>query len=361
MCEGGARGGRPVPSGAASPSPAGAPSRSSPGRGAGRRRPTLLLVNLGSPEEPTTEAVRAFLREFLADPAVVDYPRWLWRPVLERVVLRSRPERVAALYRSISPAGGSPLRDATTRLAEALARRMGPGARVRAVYRYGRPSLAQALGSLAAASEPALILPLFPQRTGSTFGTIAAEVERRAAERRHAAPVRTLWLRPDAPGYVAAVADRIREALARCGGTAEHVVLSFHGIPWRHNRRERGCYRRDCEVTAEAVLRSLGWPRERASLAFQSRFGPEPWLGPATARVLRHLPRRGIRRVAVAMPGFLTDGLETLEEIAERGRRTFVEAGGETFVAATAAGDHPALLDEMASLAAEEAESRASA
>jgi ferrochelatase len=155
----------------------------------------------------------------------------------------------------------------------------------------------------------------------------------------------------DEPGYVAAMASRWHEALVDAPTQPEHVVVSFHGIPVRYDRRERGVYVEDCRATMHAFLKAVGWSRSHATLAFQSRFGPEAWLKPATADVLAELPRRGVRRVAVITPGFVTEGLETLEEISIRGREQFLEAGGTYLLRVGAVEDHPAFLDSLESLA----------
>jgi ferrochelatase len=295
---------------------------------------TVVLVNLGTTRAPEPAAVRAFLEEFLSDPMVVDYPRWLWRPILARI-LRSRPERVAEQYRAIWTEEGSPLVSGTKRIAEAL--RAASGAEVREAYRYGEPSLSRELET-----PGRLVIPLFPQRTSSTTGTIERLVGTRA---------RVAFIPPDDPGYIEAQADRFRGAVGYA--PTEHLLVSFHGIPSRYDRAEGGLYRRDCQATYRALLSRLDWPESRATLAFQSRFGPEPWIGPSTAKTLERLGRSGVRSVAVATPGFLTDGLETLEEMGIRGRETFSSAGGERLVLVPAVADHPSFILSLAALVAQ--------
>ena len=316
-------------------------------------RAHLLLVNLGTPTEPTAESVRTFLAEFLADPAVVDFPKLLWAPILHGMILRSRPARVAHQYQSIWTDGGSPLRVATELLVSELRRRAnGNGLTISAAYRYGEPSLDTAMRELAAAGDaPIIVSPLFPHRTDATTGTAfkrareaarRAGIEHRVVERLVAA---------DDPRYIAALAERWREAVA-AQGEPDHLVISFHGIPVRYNRRERGRYTADCDATTRAFLGAIDWPAERATLAYQSKFGPERWLTPATADVLEQLPARGVKRVAVITPGFVTEGLETLEEIGIRGRESFVAAGGETLIRIGAVECHDAFLDALESLGA---------
>jgi ferrochelatase len=312
-------------------------------------RPLALVVNLGTPERPDADAVRRFLAEFLSDPDVVDYPAWLWQPLLRGIILRRRPARVAELYRAIWTPEGSPLAVETNRVASALAARLGDAAEVRAVYRYGAPSLAEALESgLAETGREIVVIPLYAHRTSSATGTIMRLASGLAARREAPERVRRALLEPDDPGFVAAQTARCEEAFAAAGVRPGHLVVSFHGIPARYDRRERGRYQADCRRTADALLMGLDWDPARATLAYQSRFGPERWLGPATATTLEDLPRRGERSVAVVTPGFLTEGLETIEEIGEQGGASFRRAGGETFVRVPTVSDHPAMIDALA-------------
>jgi ferrochelatase len=307
-------------------------------------RPRVVLVNLGTPSAPTGAAVREFLREFLSDPLVVDWPAWIWRPILKGIVLRKRPKRVAKLYRQIWWEQCSPLEVETEAIRGALASLL-PAFEVLTAYRYGARSLERVLPA-DLAPEPIWVVPLFPQRTSSSSGTIAAEVDR--LRRARSLDLRICEIPPDDPGYVEAVADRVRETLA--GQGVDRLLFSFHGIPRRYDRRERGRYQDDCGSTTAAVLARLGWPAERAILCYQSRFGPERWLGPATAQLLQALPRRGQNRVAVVTPGFLTEGLETLEEIGRLGRSRFLAAGGERFLRIPSVAAHPAFLRSLADL-----------
>lgn len=299
---------------------------------------SVLLVNLGTTLAPEPWAVREFLGEFLSDPMVVDYPTWLWRPVLAKI-LRVRPEKVAEQYRAIWTEAGSPLRNGTRRIAGALAGLLGR--EVKYAHRYGRPSLREELD---AARKNVVAVPLFPQRTGSTTGSIESAIG-------DASAVEIRRIAPDDPGYIEAVGD----LFARSVGDVppEHFVVSFHGIPVRYDRRERGTYRADCERTFRAILSRIAWPEKKATLSYQSRFGPEPWLRPATASVLARLGASGAGRVAVATPGFLTEGLETLEEIGIRGRRTFLEAGGRELIRIPAVEAHHRFVASLAALVAE--------
>lgn len=311
-------------------------------------KPHVILVNLGTPEAATAPAVRAFLLEFLSDPAVIDYPRWFWQPILRGIILRTRPARVAELYSSIWSPGGSPLRVGTEQLVAAVGERGAGQLTVSSAYRYGEPSLETALRAVAERhSGPIVILPLFPQRTDSTTGTAFKRAREAATARGLASRLVERLVAPDDPGYVAAMVTRWREALAEAPEMPEHVVVSFHGIPTRYDRNEGHVYTRDCEATTRALLAALGWPADRATLAYQSKFGPEKWLTPATADVLESLPKQGVKRVAVITPGFLTDGLETIEEIGAQGRESFLHAGGEVFIRVGGVESHPAFVDAI--------------
>ncbi len=323
---------------------------------------TLIVANLGTPAAPTAPAVRAFLEEFLSDPLVVDYPGWFWRPVLRTLVLRSRPERVAEAYASIWRPSGSPLEDDTRRIVAACAGRLRGRWEVVHAYRYGERSLERVAGERLAAGAPRLVVvSVFPQRTSSSSGSIVAEAARIARSRGLADRLVVRELPPDAPGYVDALAARVRDAIG--AEPPEHLLVSYHGIPVRYDLAERGRYRADCRATTRALLARLGWPEAKATHAYQSRFGPEPWIGPGTAERIEALANSGVRSLAVVTPGFLTDGLETLEEIGIRGREAFEAAGGERYLAVPAVADHPRLVDDLVALipGAGAAETRASA
>jgi protoporphyrin/coproporphyrin ferrochelatase len=319
-------------------------------------RSTVLVVNLGTPAAPTTEAVREFLREFLGDPMVVDWPALAWRPILDWVVLRVRPPRVARLYESIWTAEGAPLRVGTERITERIGDALGPEVRVAPAYRYGSPGIEASLVE-AMRSGPVIVLSLFPHQTASTTGTIDRLVERvvrsgpDSGQEALSHAVRVVHPEPDDPGFIEALSDRWEGALSEAGGKPEHVVLSYHGIPVRHDRREARVYSEGCLRTTSAFLERIGWPATQATTTFQSRFGPEAWLRPATDATLVDLARRGVRDVAILTPGFVTEGLETVEEIGEEVREAFLQAGGRRFVRVACVGDHPAFAESLVRLA----------
>ncbi len=306
------------------------------------KRRLLILVNLGTPEAPTPEAVRRFLREFLSDPSVIDVPRWLWQPILRGMVLRSRPHKVAELYRSIWMDGGSPLAVGTREIAAGLEQISDGRFDVVWAYRYGEPSLAEVFRARVDPDTEAVVLPLYAHRTSSTTGSVFIEADRVALELGVPANVRKVTLAAEDPEFIEATAERCRAAFA--AAEPQHLVLSYHGIPTRYDRREKRQYSADCLATTDALLKALDWKPGRATHCYQSKFGPEPWLKPATADVIKELPAKGVRSLAVVTPGFLTDGLETIEEIGIQGREMFEAAGGETFIRVAAPEDHPAML-----------------
>ncbi len=333
--------------------------------------PGLLLVNLGTPDAPTAPALRRYLRAFLGDPRVIDLPaplRWL---LLELFILPWRPRQSARAYRSIWEAEGSPLLVRSRALAGAVAGRLGHEWQVVLGMRYGSPSIGEALEALdQAGSDPVVVLPLFPHAAASTRGSALAEVYRLAGLGERVPVLRAVGPFYDHPGYLDAQAARIRGALE--GQAVEHVLFSFHGLPERHLRKadptgrhclagphccetpspaHRTCYRHQCLASARALAERAGLSPDGWSVAFQSRLGRSAWLEPATASVLEALPGRGVRRLAVVSASFVTECLETLEELGIRGRATFEAAGGEHFVLVPALDASEAWVTAVADLA----------
>ncbi|MEG3183931.1 ferrochelatase [Novilysobacter erysipheiresistens] len=282
----------------------------------------VVLVNLGTPESATAAAVRRYLIEFLSDRRVVSLPPWLWQPLLRGVILPRRATPVARKYASIWMADGSPLAVYTRRLAEAAGREL-PGLRVVEAMRYGEPALAAVLQRLRAEGvRRALVLPLYPQYSTSTTASVA-DVLARSPE----LPTRLVEDYHRDPGWVAAIAQSIRDHRA-ANGVGEHLLFSFHGLPQR--LVDAGDpYQRQCEAGAAAIAVALGLDDGQWSLSYQSRFGAERWLAPATDASLDALAARGVRRVDVIAPGFAVDCLETLEEVAMMLAERFAERGGE--------------------------------
>lgn len=313
----------------------------------------VLLSNLGTPDAPTTPALRRYLREFLLDPRVIELPRALWWTILHLFILTRRPRVSAALYRKVWTAEGSPLRVISLRqaaaVAEVLAREAGTPVHVAVGMRYGEPSIRHGLRELAEKGcRRILVLPLYPQyaavTSGSTFDAVTAEL----ATWRWVPELRTVMSYHDEPGYVAALADSIRAAW-NDGGPAEKLLFSFHGIPQRYFDAGDP-YPCHCWKTARLVAERLGLPHERYEVTFQSLFGKEEWIKPYTDQTLKAMAGAGIRSLDVVCPGFSADCLETIEEIAEQNRELFLHAGGERYRYVPALNDRPDHVRTLADL-----------
>ncbi|HVL30344.1 MAG TPA: ferrochelatase [Sphingomicrobium sp.] len=288
----------------------------------------VLLINLGTPDAPEPGAVRRYLAEFLSDRRVVEIPPIAWQPILRGIILRTRPKKSAHAYRQIWTEHGSPLAAITRRKAIALQQRLGEAAIVRHAMRYGSPSIGAELTSLKAQGcERILLAPLYPQYCAATTATANDKAFEVLAGLRWQPAIRTLPPYHDDPAYIGALQASIERQLAGLDFAPERLLLSFHGMPER-TLRLGDPYHCHCRKTARLLGDRLAIPVE---VAFQSRFGRAKWLEPATDAVLAGLPGNGIKRVAVAAPGFSADCLETLEELGIRGRDQFLAAGGERF------------------------------
>lgn len=315
----------------------------------------VLLVNLGTPEAPTAHAVRNYLAEFLSDRRVVDYPRALWLPILYGVILNVRPRKSARAYAKIWMDEGSPLRVYTQQAAQALSQRMKGAARVDWAMRYGAPSVRDRIAALKEAGcERILIVPMYPQYSQSTSASVADAAFDALKAMTWQPALRIAAPYHDHPAYIAALKNGADAHLASLGWAPERVILSFHGTPRRHldGGDPYSCH---CAKTARLLRDAMGWSEAFAPLAFQSRFGREEWLGPATDATIRDLAGAGVRRLAVMTPGFMADCLETLEEIAIGGGEIFHQAGGERFTAIPCLNDSPSTIDLLETLVAREA------
>ena len=314
-------------------------------------RQALLLVNLGTPDAPTAAAVRRYLAEFLHDHRVVQMTRWLWCPLLHGVILPLRGPRVARKYAEVWMDEGSPLAVHTRRLAEGLQAQL-PGLRVIHAMRYGRPALADAVRALQAQGcTRVLVLPLYPQYSTTTTASVA-DVLAQVAKDDGAPQLRMIEQYATDPGVIAALAASIR-AHWQAHGRGEQLLFSFHGIPQR--LVDGGDpYAAQCEATATALVQALELAPGQSMLTFQSRFGREPWLKPATDLSLQALAASGVRRVDVVCPGFPADCLETLEEIRLQNASIFRQAGGDSLAYIPCLNDTPAHVDALAALARRE-------
>jgi protoporphyrin/coproporphyrin ferrochelatase len=303
-------------------------------------RTGVLLVNLGTPTAPTYWPIRRYLWSFLGDLRVVEACPYYWYPLLLGPILTFRPRKTAKLYREIWTPEGSPLLVYTAGLAARLAERFaGDDVSVEFGMSYGDPNLSAAIERLlGGGAERLLVVPLYPQYSGSTSGAVFDGVVRELSRYRVVPELRFARDYHDDPDYIAALAASVRASFAATGET--HLVCSYHGIPAKYVTNGDP-YRAQAERTTELLVAALGLDPSHCSMSFQSRFGPTEWIKPYTDEHLADLVRRGVRRVTVVTPAFAVDCLETLEEIAVGSREKFLAAGGEAFTLVPALNDSP--------------------
>ncbi len=329
------------------------------------RRRAVLLLNLGSPDAPTAAALRAYLRRFLNDPRVVDLPWAARRLLVEGVIVPLRAWRSARRYRDIWTPQGSPLDIITAAQSEGIGQRLR-GVTVAYAMRYGSPSIESALREFAQASvTDILVVPMYPQYASATVGATMTEVYRCVGEMPFVPAITVLRPFFAEDFYLEAVAARINESLAPF--RPDHLLLSYHGLPVRQlaaSTRLTGgvcelgeccatlrpdnhaCYRAQCLATSRGLLKRL--PAVPTSTVFQSRIRGTRWCGPHLEDRIVELARSGVRRVAVALPGFLADNLETLHDVAIDAQQAFVAAGGEALLLVPCVNDHEVWLDGLA-------------
>lgn len=293
----------------------------------------VLLVNLGTPDAPTPDAVRRYLAEFLSDRRVVEIPPIAWKPILHGIILRTRPAKSAHAYAQVWTDKGSPLAAITAGQAEALQARLGDGVKVDWAMRYGNPSIPSKLQAMKdGGCERILVAPLYPQYSGATTASVMDSLSAALGEMRWQPAVRTLPPYYDDAAYIDALEEDLVAQVAALDFVPEVLLLSYHGMPERtlHLGDPYHCH---CRKTSRLLLERLQHrlPGVRVETSFQSRFGGAKWLEPATETVLAAEAASGTRRLAIAAPGFSADCVETLEELAIRGREVFAEAGGERY------------------------------
>jgi ferrochelatase len=293
----------------------------------------ILLCNLGTPDAPTPAAVRRYLAQFLSDPRVVEIPRAVWLPLLHGVILPRRGTASAHKYASIWTPEGSPLKVWTERQAAGLQdwlTQQGHAVQVRYAMRYGNPSIASQLDALkAAGATRILVLPCYPQYSGTTTASVVDAVAQWSLGVRNQPELRFVQRYHDDARYIDALAAGVRAHWATHGRGA-HLLMSFHGVPER-TLHLGDPYHCECRKTGRLLAERLGLQPDQWTLAFQSRFGRAKWLEPYTEPTLKALAQRGVRDVDVVCPGFTSDCLETLEEIAQEARDAFLAAGGTAF------------------------------
>ncbi len=316
-------------------------------------RTGVLLTNLGTPDAPTSAAVRRYLAEFLWDPRVVEMPRIPWWLILHLVILRIRPRRAATAYKKVWTKKGSPLlvisRKQAVAVSTALQDMMPGPVKVALGMRYGQPSIGSALSELREAGIcRLLVLPLYPQYSATTTASTFDAVNKILRTWRWIPEFRCITHYHDNTDYIEALANSVREYWQQ-QGTPERLLFSFHGLPKR--LVELGDpYSRQCNETALRVADRLGLKNDQWLITFQSRFGREEWLTPETSAILRQLAQQGIGHVAVICPGFSADCLETLEEIALQNREIFLHHGGNQFGYIAALNDRPDHIKALAEL-----------
>lgn len=327
----------------------------------------VLLVNLGSPEAPTPEALKPYLTEFLMDPDVIDIPSWARWVLVNWIIVPRRSGESAALYEKIWTKEGSPLVVYSRRFARALASKLGDRVRVALGMRYGRPSIEDALEELKLSElERLIVFPLYPQFAQSSTVTVEKKVREVLKDYRHAPDPE--WIAPfyhDAR-YIEAMRSVAAERLAVF--RPDHHLFSFHGVPERHVKRQhticlasenccsriteanRNCYRAQCFHTARSLAAALQIPENGYSIGFQSRLGRTPWIRPYTDHLIADLPLHGVDRLAVFCPSFVADCLETLDEIENREKERFIQAGGKDLLLVPGLNDDPGWVDAAAGL-----------
>ncbi len=309
----------------------------------------VLIVNLGTPKEPTPFAVKTFLSKFLHDYRVVDLPRIIWCPILHGVIIPLRARRVAKLYSSIWMEEGSPLMVYSLRQARALEKAIDIPVEVG--MSYGEPSIGGAIDRLLAKGVDKLtVIPLYPQFSSSTVSSVWDSVSRhlQTLKNRYTPSINFINDYADHPAYITALKESV-QASFDANGIPDALLVSYHGIPVRF-ANEGDKYQERCELTTKLLIEAINIPSLKIVMTFQSRFGREPWLKPYTDKTIKNLPSEGIRNLHVISPGFASDCLETLEELDVQNREIFIDAGGTSFTYIPALNDKPVHIDMLRQL-----------
>lgn len=298
------------------------------------KRTGVLLINLGTPDAPTAKAVRPYLKEFLSNERIIEIPKWIWWPILHGIILNFRPKKSAEKYAQIWMPEGSPLKVHTERqtalLREMLKKQTGTVPIVEYAMNIGSPSIAAVMQQMdKQGCERILVLPLFPQYAASSTAAAMDNVFSVLSKMRNMPAIRTVKQYHDDPDYIAALAQNVREYWEQ-NGKSDKLIMSFHGVP-RATLDKGDPYHCFCQKTGRLLAEALALKTNQYQVCFQSRFGRAKWLTPYTSDTLQQLGKEKIQRVDVICPGFVSDCLETLEEIAIEARNTFIGAGGQEF------------------------------
>lgn len=313
----------------------------------------VLLVNLGTPDEPTAPALRRYLAEFLNDPRVVEAPRLLWNFILHGIILRVRPKKSAALYKTVWTEQGSPLLDISLKqrdkLRNILKERFGDDVIAELGMRYGNPSVSSALLALKQQGVNRLVvLPMFPQYSGATSGSVFDAVADELKKWRWVPELHFISTWHCQESYIQSLTNSVKAQFEKTG-KPDKLIFSFHGTPKSY--LDKGDpYFYYCQMTAQAVANNLELKETVYKVCFQSRFGREEWLKPYTDETLEELPKQGVRNIAILCPGFVADCLETIEEIGEENREIFMAAGGESYHYIPCVNDDDVFIAAMAQL-----------
>lgn len=315
-------------------------------------RTGVLLINLGTPDEPTAPALRRYLKQFLSDPRVVEIPSIVWWPILNGIILNVRPKKSAVKYASIWMDEGSPLRVYTERqasLIQSALKGRGLDVDVRFAMRYGNPSIESVLDQMRQEGlRRLLVLPMYPQYSSSTTATAFDVLLKAFTEIRNQPDLRLIRSFQDFQPYIAALANQVRAHWEK-HGRGDLLLFSFHGVPKR-SLLKGDPYHCECHKMARLIAENLGLAPHQWRTAFQSRFGKAEWLKPYTSEVLHELPGQGVKTLDVMCPGFPADCLETLEEIAMEGKEEFLTAGGEHYRYIPCLNDDPGGISALTTL-----------
>ena len=315
----------------------------------------ILLIQLGTPDAPTAEALKPYLMQFLSDPRVIENQGWKWKFILNAFILRSRPKQSAAKYARIwDPVTGSPLLHFTKRQTELLQAKF-PGIPVRFGMIVGNPSVGSVVSEMIAAGVDRLVvLPMFPQYSATTTASATDSLFKAMLKERQVPALRIVTSYCDHPAYLDALEASLRDDLAGLGWQPEHFVISFHGLPQSYAKKG-DYYPAEVVRTTRELVNRMGWQRGQWSQTYQSRFGRSEWLKPYTDDVLANLAKKGIKRVFVGLPGFTADCLETIDEIGRESREVFLHAGGDHLHNGRCLNDHPKWIDAMERIIRDEA------
>ena len=294
----------------------------------------ILLINLGTPDAPTPKALKPYLKEFLGNSRVIEIPKWIWWTILNFIILNIRPKKSAEKYSLIWTQEGSPLKVHTEKQAKLLLKlikeRTTPTPLVEYAMSIGNPSISEAIIRMKQKNcERILILPLYPQYAASSTGAALDGVFNQLKKMRNIPAIRTVKHYHDHPAYIHALAQNVRDYWLT-NGEPDKLIISFHGVP-RFSLDKGDPYHCECQKTGRLLVEALNLDKEKFQICFQSRFGRTEWLRPYTAEILEQLGKQNTGRVDVICPGFVSDCLETLEEIAIEGKTTFIQAGGKEF------------------------------